>query len=214
MRTRGIFLSLVTTALVLLVATKLAAAGFAFECSVFQGFNFQKDRQNNVGFIESLKIDGIELKPDLTVVNPVALEKQIKIAAVISDLEWNGESFDPVLINANISTENKNSLVSILKKAQPKPEIEASFSIYSYDPQSKKYFKSFYTDAKKLSCTLLNNSGELALTVENTPSAEIKSPAIHRFSIGFLPQRKNMQIHIAINEQARMVKPFGNKSAR
>lgn len=151
------------------------------------------------------------MKSDLNVQNPVDTRLNTKVAGVMTNLEWNGGNADPIMINACISTANKNLVARLLKKSQPNLEVEVAFAIYSYDPQSRKYFRALHTDGKKLSCKVLNSGGESALIIDNEPADEIKLPVVHLLSLGIAPQKKNMQIHLSINPEARVVKKFGSE---
>ena len=54
-----------------------------FVCSVSQGFNFQKDEQDLVGHITSLKIGGKELKADFNVTNPENISENVKVVGIV-----------------------------------------------------------------------------------------------------------------------------------
>lgn len=205
---------LLVLCLIVFPVVKVAATGLAFNCSVFHGFNWQKDEQVQVGFVESLKIGGIELKGDLNVKNPVDTRFNTKVAGVMSSLQWNGSIFDPISISAHISTANKNLVASLLKKSQPNLDVEIAFAIYDYDPQAKKYYKALHTDGKKLSCKVLNRGGESALIIDNEPAGDIKSPVVHLLALGIAPQKKAMEIHLSLSVTNKVIKKFGSETGK
>jgi hypothetical protein len=61
---------------------------FARALDVYQGFNFRKDKQTNIGFINSLKIGTVTLAADITAKDPMAPTTDVTVVAVMSDFVW------------------------------------------------------------------------------------------------------------------------------
>jgi len=181
----------------------------SYSPSVRHGFNFEKDAQISVGFINYLKIADQELASDLTLTDPENVANTIKVFGVVSSIYWGGGYADPVQFSAQVTTDNKNVLATLIHKALSNTEIEFSFTIYDYDPKAKKYFQCFNTNAVKLKGLVLKSGGELAMAIDNNASGEVTSPKNYTFTLGVMPQDLDQQIFIAVSETGKFVKKWG-----
>ena len=181
----------------------------SYNCSVRQGFNFEKDSQDFVGHINYLKIGDKELKADIGVTDPEDISKTVKVVGVASDIYWAGGYADPIQFSCQIATDNKNLLATLLHKSLSNTEVLVTFNIYEYDPKAKKFFKCFHTNDVKLKCLVLKSGGELEMQMDMDQSLEVVSPKNFRFALGAMPQDEDMAIHLAVSCTDKFAKKFG-----
>jgi hypothetical protein len=184
-------------------------AELSFQCSVTQGFNFEKDSQQTVGHINYVKIGDTELKADLNVTNPEDVSKTVKVLGIASSIYWNGGYADPVQFTCQVSTENKNLISTLVHKTLANTEVGLEFCIYEYDPKEKRFFKCFHTNDVTLRCLVLKEGGALAMDMDTDESMEIVSPKNFAFSLGAMPQDEDMAIHFAVSCEGKFAKKFG-----
>lgn len=189
--------------------TPPANASSSFNCSVSQGFNFQKDSQEIVGHINYLKIGDTEMASDLNVTDPMNIANYVKIFGVASGIHWNGGYAEPVTFAAQVSVDNKNKLATLQHKSMANTEVELQFTIYDYDPKTKAYYQCFHTNAVKVKGLVLKQGGELAMNIAMDQSNEVVSPKNHAFQLGVMPQDTAMEIHLAFSSTDKLVKPWG-----
>ena len=181
----------------------------SYTTSVRQGFNFEKDSQELVGHINSLKIGDKEMKSDFTVTDPEDVSKTVKVFGVMSSIFWLGGYADPVQFACQVSTENKNIIATLLHKSMSNTEVELEFTVYDYDPQQKKFYKCFHTNAVKLKCLIHKSGGELEMQLDSDQSQEVVSPKNYAFMLGAMPQDESQQIHLAVSVSDKFVKQYG-----
>lgn len=184
-------------------------AELSYSCSVSQGFNFQKDEQPLVGHINSLKIGDQDLKSDFQVTDPLDVSKLLPVFGVISSIYWGGGYSDPVQFGCQVSTPNKNLLATLQHKTLSNTEVAFSFTIYDYDPTAKKYYKCFHTADAKLNGLIYKSGGSLAMNMCTDQSMEVPSPKNYAFSLGIMPQDKDMAIQLAISNTDKFAKKWG-----
>ena len=181
---------------------------------VYQGFNFKKDKQSNVGVILSLKVGGKEFKPDLeTIKDPEQPTKDIKAVAVLNHYQWDTGSTDSMYMSGQLSTENRQMLAMLILNDLTNIEVEFSYSVYQYDPLEKKYFKA-NTHKDKLKGLVEKGGDELKLMVADDPSDDVASPQNFTFQIGIKPQPKEQQVTLASAPQMKVEKKWGFKSGK
>src|SRR6266404_3117831 len=87
------------------------------QLDIGQGFNFQKDSQQRIGFIESLKIGqgtGDTATPaDMQIEWPDGTGKK-RVFAVLNSMSWAGGHGDPIKFNGNVSAKNK-AVIELLR---------------------------------------------------------------------------------------------------
>lgn len=191
-----------------------ANAESSYSSSVRQGFNFEKDAQICVGFVNYLKIADQMLAQDLNVTDPQNVSNRLKVFGVLSSIYWNGGYADPVQFSCQVTTDNKNILATLVHKTLSNTEIEFAFTVYDFDPKQKKYYKAFHTDGVTLKGLILKSGGELAMAIDNNASGEVVSPKNYTFMLGVMPQDVAQQIHIAVSVSDKFVKTWGVAVAR
>lgn len=186
-------------------------AHFSKVLSVKQGFNFDKDKQDKVGFLLSLKIGDQELPADfMTVMDPLNPTKALDkgVMAVLSSFDWNTGATDAIYISGQISTQHRQKIAEMLLGSWSNVKVEFAFSIYEYEPSKKKFFKSAFVD-KKLQGLLEKNGSDLNLDVADDPSMEVQSPQNYAFRIGIKPESQEQQIQLAVGDERKVTKTWG-----
>jgi hypothetical protein len=187
---------------------------FSKVLDVKQGFNFDKFKQDKVGFLISIKIgEKDELKSDLvTVMDPTAPTQKINgddgVFAVLSSFDWNTGATDSMYFSGQISTENRQKIASLLMGTWSHVEVEFKFAVYEYELSKKKYFKSAFTE-KTLKGLIEKNGSDLNIDVSDDPSHEVQSPQNYAFRIGIKPKSEEQQITLAVGEVRKVAKRWG-----
>jgi len=184
-------------------------AELSYSCSVSQGFNFQKDEQILVGHINTLKIGETELKADLNITDPEDDTKLVKVFGITSSIYWAGGYADPIQLDCQVSSDNKNVLAQFQHKSMKNTEVVFAFTTYDYDPKQKKYFKCFHSGDAKLNGLVLKSGGSLAFNIDINQSMEIVSPKNYSFNLGVMPQDLDMAVQIAISVTDKFAKKWG-----
>lgn len=181
----------------------------SYSCSIRQGFNFEKDAQILVGHLDYLKIGDKELNADFRITDPEDVSNLKHVVGVLSSIYWKGGYADPVQLSAQVSTDNKNTIATMLHKTMFNTEVEFSFTVYDYDPKQKAYYKAFHSDNVKLKGLVLKSGGELAMHIDMDQSMEVVSPKNYVFTLGVMPQDIKQEIHLAVSVNDKFVKQWG-----
>lgn len=199
----------VTVGGLFLVATlHIQAAAISFQCDVARGFNFTSDTQTTVGYITSLTIGNSSLRGDLTVKDPTG-GNTIQAVAVLSRASWNGGVNDPLNFGGQVSTANKQTIAMLLQ-ALNNTQVQIGFSVFSYDPIAKKYFKSFGSPTSTNLRGLVAKSGTTSqLTVASAPGSEVSNPQNFAISLMVAPQSISQTLQLATSPATSIVKAWG-----
>jgi hypothetical protein len=183
----------------------------SFNCSVYQGFNFQKDGQDIVGHLVSLKIGEEELAADMDVTNPTSanMAEYVKVVGVISQIYWNGGYADPINLAFQVSTAVKNKVATLQHQSLSNTEVEMKFNIYDYDPDAKMYYPCFHTDDAVVKGLIMKSGGDLQINIDMDQSMEVVSPKNYAMSLGVMPQPESQDIHLAVSNSDKFVKKWG-----
>lgn len=182
-------------------------------CSIKQGFDFKKDVQHTVGHLVSIKIGDTQLAADIELKDPMNPETAVKVVGVISNIDWATGVTDPVYIGCNISTPNKTNLAALTYNTMIKTDVVFKFNIYEFDPQAKKYFLCFHSNAADMNGLIFKEGGDLALSVSTDPDNEVQSPLNYPMMIGIKPQPSAQSLHLATGDQKNVVKAWGITNA-
>lgn len=184
-------------------------ADYSFPCDVVQGFNFNPDVQTKVGHIETIDIaERGELVSDLEVDNPLDRSK-IKVFGIVSDIYWSGGITDPIQFSCQVSVTNKKSLQKMVRLDMSNTNVKFKFTIYSYDPDNKKYFTAYWSEAELLGL-IEKMGGDLNINIDEDAGYEVQSPENYAFSLGVAPVDDQAQeVHFAVSETDKMVKQWG-----
>ncbi len=181
----------------------------SFNCSVSQGFNFQKDEQILVGHIIACKVGEEQFDADLNISDPEDSSKLIKVFGIVSGIFWNGGYADAVQFSCQVSNANKVKIATLTHKSLANTEVIFKFNIYDYDPGEKKYFKCFHANDTDLNGLIEKSGGELNMRIDMDQSEEVVSPKNFGFNLSVMPQDLNMEIHLATSLSDKFVKKWG-----
>jgi len=186
-------------------------AANSYNCSVYQGFNFQKDSQDIVGHIVALTLGTQAVTADLSVTDPTSSDMgtYVKVVGVVSSIYWNGGYADPIQFNCQVSTTTKNYLATQQHKSMSNTDVEVNFNIYDYDPDAKVYFKAFFTNDTSVKGLIMKAGGELQMNINMDQSMEVVNPKNYSFSLGVMPQAVSQDILMAVSNSNKFVKKWG-----
>lgn len=186
---------------------------FTKGCDVYQGFNFKKDKSTTVGFITALKVNGQEVKADITAKDPLNPTTDLPVVSVLSEVAWATGATDALYFSGQITATNRQDLALMVYKDLTKVEVLFKYNIYEYDPVANKYFKCFHCSDTEMKGLLEKNGNDLTLSVADDASAEIQSPLNFSFNIGIKPQSAEQALTIATADQKNVVKQWGVKQS-
>lgn len=183
----------------------------AYSCSVYQGFNFQKDAQDLVGHIVALSIAGNAITADMTVTDPTSsnMTGTVKVVGVVSAIQWGGGYADPIQFSCQVSTATKNTLATLQHQSLSNTEVALNFNIYDYDPDAKVYFKCFHCNDTQLKALVAKSGGSLDLNISLEQSMEVVNPKNYSYSMGVMPQNVSQDILMAVSNTSKFAKKWG-----
>jgi hypothetical protein len=184
------------------------------DCSVFQAFNFRRDVHDKVGHVTELKIgedENGDMEADLTLRDPIAGDdsSEVKVVGVISSFHWEGGYAQPVQISMQMSRENKKKLAVLLHTTMKSVKVVISYEIYEYDRDAEVFYKSVHTNDNTLNAILQVQGTERVLYLSDTPGTEVENPVNYQLVVGMVPDEEQQEIHIAVSDSAKFVKPWG-----
>lgn len=184
-------------------------------CDIYQGYNFKKDVQTTVGFLQELKIGDVALRPDQTCKDPMSPAVDLAVVAVLSGVLWELGVSDALYFSGQISAFNQQQVKLLAYKDLAKIDVTCVFTVYEYDPLEKKYFKCLLpTDDRTLDGLLEKRGDDLDIDVADDPSTEVQSPENYAFQIGIEPQPVAQAITLGTSFSVKMVKAWGLKVDR
>lgn len=183
----------------------------SYNCSVNQGFNFQKDAQDLVGHIVALNVGGNDLTADLTLTDPTStnMGSTTSVVGVVSNIYWAGGYADPIQFSCQVSTTNKNTLATLQHQSLSSTEVTVQFNIYDYDPDNKVYYKCFHTNDATISGLVNKSNGSLEINMDMDQSNEVVNPKNYAFTLGVMPSTSSQDIQMAVSNSAKFTKQWG-----
>ena len=181
-------------------------------CNVIQGFNFEKDSQDRIGHLVSLKIGDIQYEADLKVEDPTKIGDdagKVDVVGVISSVHWPSGYTDPVEFHCRVTSKNKQTSFLLQHKTMSKTDVEYSFVIYEYDPTKKVYFKHFHSGKVDLQGLVAKFGSNLQFNIGNDESIDVVSPKNFEFSFIVMPSEEEQVIEVATSNSARFVMKWG-----
>ncbi len=183
-------------------------ASLIYDCSIRQGFNFEKDAQVLVGHVVSLTIGTVVLTADTTLTVPTDY-KTAAVVGVISSWNWQGGYADPLQITCNISNENQKQ-VSIMKHTNlSNTDVVINFNIYAFDQNAKVYYLCCTTNSTALNGLVFKQGGALSLDIDPHNDPVVASPLNYQMYIGVMPQETAQVINLAVSNTDKFVKTWG-----
>jgi hypothetical protein len=83
------------------------------------------------------------------------------------------------------------------------------FTIYDYDPDEKKYYKAFHTNAVLLKGLVEKAGGRLSIEIDSQQSEEVISPKNFTLNLGIMPEDLKQETHMAMSVTDKLVKEWG-----
>lgn len=184
------------------------------DCSVFQAFNFRRDVHDKVGHVTELKIgedENGDLAADLTLRDPIAGDdtSEVKVVGVISSYHWEGGYAQPIQIAMQISRENKKKLATLLHTTMKSVKVTINYEVFEYDRDAEVFYKSVHTNDGTLNAILQVQGTERVIYLSDTPGTEVENPTNYQLVVGMVPDEEQQEIHIAVSDTAKFVKPWG-----
>lgn len=184
-------------------------AQFNRPLSVYQGYNFKKDKQNPVGFLTKLKIGDTEFTADQTCKDPTNPKTDLKVVAVLNHVLWDTGITDAVQLAGQLSTANKQNVAGLVINDLVNTETVFQFSVYEFDPVEKKYFLAFHSNSTDMNGIVEKSGDDLNLHVADDPSSEVQSPLNYAFQTGIKPKPAAQSLHLATSFQKKLAKAWG-----
>ncbi len=188
------------------------------QLDIGQGFNFQKDSQQRIGFIESLKIGqgtGDTATPaDMQIEWPDGTGKK-RVFSVLSSMSWAGGHGDPIKFNGNVSAKNKAVIELLRHQKLSNTKLQIKFTIFDFDPDPNqiKYFVACCAapmDSNPVLDGLIQKDGNnLAIKCEMNEDTVVMSPKNFKFEIGIMPAPNEQTIHFATAVEHKVGKAWG-----
>ena len=183
-----------------------------YQCSIRQGYNFEKDAQVLVGHLVSIKVADKELKADTSLTGPVDLKAQV-VVGPISSISWQGGYADPVWVSFNVTSANQTEALLLKHTTLSKTDVEFAFNIYAFDQVAKVYYLAFHTDKKALKGLIFKTGGDLAIDIADDPDGQVLSPKNYVLNIGIMPQDAEEQsLLFAVSNTQKFAKQWGVKA--
>lgn len=187
-------------------------ASLEFDCSVEQGFNFQKDVQDVVGHINTLKIGDKELASDLAVTDPEAVDgDNVNVVGIVSSIDWNGGYAEPMVFSCRISVYNKQDAMLLAHTSLSDTTVEFTYTIYDFDLIKKQYYKCFHTNGKALKGLIAKSGGDLEFRVDRELHDTVTSPMNFMLNLEVIPQEDEQETNCAVSVDGKFVKKWGVK---
>lgn len=183
-------------------------AAISKSCDVSQAYNFQKDSQVCIGYINKIKLGDKQLTVDQKVKNPID-QKDVKVVGVLSGISWNGGYADPIAFSCQVSTDNKTNVKALVHGTLSKTDVELIFTVYDYDLKAKVYYKSFHTNDEAQKGLIQKSGGQLNLQVSDDQSSLVVSPANYTFAMAVMPQDIAQTVHMAFANDMKQACQWG-----
>jgi hypothetical protein len=183
---------------------------FSKVLSLKQGFNFDKDKQDKVGFVTLLRLNGQELGAELPGIKDPERPWTLLhggAVSVLSSFDWSTGSTDAMYFSGELSTENGQKMAELLQETEGELKVVFAFSIYEYEPSKKGYFRSAYAD-KPLQ-GLIDRTSSHVFRVADDPAGEVQSPQNYAFRIGIKPESQKQKVQMYVGEQRKITKIWG-----
>lgn len=180
-------------------------------CDAYQGFNFSKNKNTRVGFINSLQIGSVkEMKSDIKVADPMNPNGgEFSVHAVLHEASWGLQQTGPLKFAGQIGTDNKKSIDIAKENSMTKIDTIFQFCVYEYDRSAKKYYKAFHSDDRDMKGRIEKNGDELNLSIGDVPWTGVLRPENYSFEISIVPESVEQDLHMAVSERFKVVRKWG-----
>ena len=183
------------------------------ECNAGHSYNFNINNRTQIGFIEKMTFTGSgkALEADTPISDPENPDTKINVVAVLDYVKWVGGPTDPIEIRGRVSPKNRGILLECLSSLTGGSDVEASWTVKTYDYGQKKYYKSFHTDAKDIKLML---SEGVEVSVSETPDRFITQPVNFAFALSLTPKSEgaDQSLCCATGAESKFARELGVNS--
>ncbi|NOQ35109.1 MAG: hypothetical protein GQ569_04350 [Methylococcaceae bacterium] len=184
-------------------------ADLSFDCSIRQGFNFEKDAQVLVGHLLTMKIGDTELTADTNLTDPEDNTKNVVTLGPIANVYWQGGYADPIVFTFNVSTKNQTATLLLTHTTLTNTLVEFKFKTYAFDQVNKVYYPCYHSGDDVMKGIILKEGGELSLDIGPDPENEVPSPLNYSLSIAIMPQQIAQAFQVAVSLNDKFSKVWG-----
>lgn len=187
-------------------------AEYSRSCDIHQGFSFQRDQQDTIGYIATMKLGDKELAADLEVNTPEG--KQEKVVAVISGISHDVATTNPIGFSGQVSAKNRQDLAQLIYTNPSKIHVEVKFVIWEFDPAKDKntYYKAFHSNNAAVKGLIRKSGKNLDLCVDHTPNMEVQSPLNYGLSFTMVPTPEKQTLELAVSTDGQISLQWANEA--
>jgi hypothetical protein len=137
------------------------------DCNVQHAYNWEAQRQCNIGYILYLDIANTQLPADQGLRKPTTGRQQ-RVVGVIEQFEWKQTVEQSLYFTCHVTATNKYRIEQLIHGSWATRQVVLSFAIYQYDKEAKVYFERI--GAVKIQGTISEEKGQLVLSTSERPS--------------------------------------------
>lgn len=187
-------------------------ADYSRSCDIHQGFSFQRDQQDTIGYINSMKLGDTELAADLEVNTPEG--KQEKVVAVLSGVSHDVATTNPISFSGQVSVKNRQNIAQLVYTNLSKIHVEIKFVVWEFDPAKDKntYYKAFHSNNAVVKGLIRKSGKNLDLSIDYTPNMEVQSPLNYGFSFTVVPTPEKQSLELAVSTDGKISLQWSNEA--
>lgn len=185
-------------------------ADYSRTCDIHQGFSFQHDNQDTIGYITALKVGDKDLDVDMEVNTPEG--KQEKVVSVLSGISHEVATTNPISFSGQVSVKNRQALAQMVYSNLAKIKVELKFVVWEFDPakDQNKYFKGLHSNSAAVKGLIRKSGKALELSVDHSPNSEVQSPLNYGFSITVVPTPEKQSLELAVSVNGKIALTWSN----
>lgn len=177
------------------------AAGIQLSPDVEQAFNFHGDTPKSFGYVSSLTIGGRPLAADIRIRRPDGTGANV--VGVLSSASWSGGFADPVALNAQVSTANRQVIAPLIQAQLRDNSVTFQFQVFAYDALAKKWYQAFGgTSGAALAGVVQKEGQHVKLVLAPQPGDAVRSPQNWGVSLGIAPAPRSQALLVATSSAA------------
>lgn len=185
-----------------------------YPCDLYQGYNYKKDVQTHMGFVNSMTIGTTVITADTSVIFPTADTTQVKVAGVLSEIYWEGGNAEPIMMDFNVSIANKVLIATLLQTNMSNTNVVFEFTVYEYDPVAYAYYSCFSSNSTTVNGVIRKVGGDLDFACDTVEASEVQMPKNFRVHMGISPNDTSaMVLQLAMSSTATFMKQWGVPSS-
>ncbi len=87
--------------------------------------------------------------------------------------------------------------------------VEFVFTVYDYDPDDKKFYQCFHTDAAVLKGLIMKSGGALEIGIDQAQAGEVVSPKNFALTLSVMPEDLEQDTLVAVSVSDKFAKRWG-----